>query len=88
MAAWFARCATDDEAHTLFDAAFGLTPVDHVSLAVPDPESDGRFPSWWDVPPVEVPMSLRTYGRRPAGAPPGKRRDYSVIPRSSARPPT
>lgn len=77
-AAWFARCATDDEAHTLFDAAFGLTPVDHVSLAVPDPESDGRFPSWWDVPPVEVPMSLRTYGRRPARGAPGKRRDYSA----------
>jgi hypothetical protein len=35
-AAWFAACTTDDEAHTLFDAAFGLSPVDHVGLTVPD----------------------------------------------------
>jgi hypothetical protein len=78
MAAWFAACESDDDAHTLFDAAFGLAPVDHVSLDVADVEADGRFPSWWDVSPVEVPLSLRTYGRRPARGASGKRHDYSA----------
>lgn len=77
-ATWFARCETDAEAHTLFDAAFGLSPVDHVGLAVADPDSDGRFPSWWDIDPVDVPMSLRVRGRRPARGATGRRRDYSA----------
>ena len=81
-AAWFARCATDLEAHTLFDAAFGLSPVDHVGLTVPDVDADGRFPSWWDVAPVDVPLSLRTNGRRPARAAIGKRRDYTSAKRA------
>jgi uncharacterized protein (TIGR02677 family) len=78
MAAWFARCETDNEAHTLFDAAFGLSPVDHVGLAVPDVESEGPFASWWEVDPVDVPLSLRAYGRRPARGATAKRRDYSA----------
>jgi uncharacterized protein (TIGR02677 family) len=77
-AAWFARCESDAEAHTLFDAAFGLSPVDHVGLAVGDPDASGRFPSWWEVPPVEVPLSLRTYGRKPARGGTAKRHDYSA----------
>ena len=81
-AAWFAGCATDDAAHTLFDAAFGLSPVDHVGLTVADADADGRFPSWWDVAPVDVPLSLRTYGRRPARGATGKRRDYSAAKRT------
>jgi uncharacterized protein (TIGR02677 family) len=77
-AAWFARCESDADAHTLFDAAFGLSPVDHVSLATADPEASGRFPSWWEAPPVEVPLSLRTYGRRPARGATARRHDYSA----------
>lgn len=84
-AAWFARCDTDDEAHVLFDAAFGLAPVDHLGLAVFDPDSDGRFPSWWDVEPVEVPLSLRTYGRRPAQGAIGRRHDYTQAKEQLAR---
>lgn len=78
MAAWFTRCESDGEAHTLFDAAFGLSPVDHLGLAVPDVETDGPFASWWDVDPVDVPLSLRAYGRRPARGATAKRRDYSA----------
>ena len=78
MAAWFARCESDGAAHTLFDAAFGLTPIDHLGLALPDVESDGPFASWWDVDPVDVPLSLRAHGRRPARGATAKRRDYSV----------
>lgn len=84
-AAWFVRCADDDEAHTLFDAAFGLSPLDHVGLAVGDPEADGRFPSWWEIDPVEVPLSLRTYGRRPARGATARRRDYSTVKEEIAR---
>lgn len=84
-AAWFGGCETDRDAHILFDAAFGLSPVDHVALTVADPEADGGFPSWWDVAPVDVPMSLRTYGRRPARGATGKRHDYSAAKRALAR---
>ncbi len=84
-AAWFARCESDDESHTLFDAAFGLSPVDHVGLAVPDPDASGRFPSWWEIPPVDVAMSLRTYGRRPARGATAKRHDYSAAKAALAR---
>lgn len=78
MAAWFARCESDGEAHQLFDAAFGLSSVDHLGLAVADAESDGPFASWWDVDPVDVPLSLRAYGRRPARGATAQRRDYST----------
>ena len=78
MAAWFARCESDGDAHSLFDAAFGLSAVDHLGLTVPDVESDGPFASWWDVDPVDVPLSLRAYGRRPARGATAKRRDYSA----------
>lgn len=84
-AAWFARCESDAEAHTLFDAAFGLSPVEHVGLAVADPDASGRFPSWWEVPPVDVPLSLRTYGRKPARGATAKRHDYSAAKAVLAR---
>jgi uncharacterized protein (TIGR02677 family) len=81
-AAWFARCDSDDRAHELFDAAFGLSPLDHAGLAVPDPDADGRFPSWWEIAPVAVPLSLRIHGRRPARGGTAKRRDYSQARRA------
>ncbi len=84
-AAWFARCETIDEAHALFDAAFGLSPLLHVGFAVPDPESDGRFPSWWEIDPVQVPVSLREHGRRPAAGGTTRRRDYSEVKKLLAR---
>jgi uncharacterized protein (TIGR02677 family) len=84
-AAWFAAFESDAEAHRLFDAAFGLEPVDHLGFAEADAESDGRFPSWWDLEPVEVPMSLRAYGRRPARGATGRRNDYSQMKQILAR---
>lgn len=78
-AAWFARCESDDEAHALFDAAFGLAATGHVGLPAADPDADGRFPSWWHVDPVDVPVSLREYGRRPAPGRTGRRRDFSAV---------
>jgi uncharacterized protein (TIGR02677 family) len=75
-AAWFARCDSDDEAHRLFDAAFGLAPTNHVGLEVDDPDAEGPFPSWWEIAPVDVPVTLREYGRRAARGAIGRRRDY------------
>ena len=80
MAAWFARCESDGDAHSLFDAAFGLSAVDHLGLTVPDVESDGPFASWWDVDPVDVPLSLRAYGRRSARSEPLRPCAWPTLP--------
>jgi uncharacterized protein (TIGR02677 family) len=76
-AAWFARCPTDDDAHELFDAAFGLSPTVHLGFAVADPDLAGRFPSWWRTDPVDIPVSLREYGRRAAPGRTARRHDFS-----------
>ena len=83
-AAWFASCASNDEAHELFDVAFGLSPTAHLGVAVHDPDLDGRFPSWWTVDPVDVPVSLREYGRRAAPGRTGRRHDYSAMKQALA----
>lgn len=83
-AAWFARCETEADAHTLFDAAFGLSPTLHVGYEVDDVDADGSFASWWDVDPVHVPITLRRYGRRPARGGTPKRRDYADTKRQLA----
>jgi uncharacterized protein (TIGR02677 family) len=76
VAMWFARCESDDEAHELFDAAFGLTAPVHLAMALDDVDASGRFPSWWEAVPVPVPLSLREHGRRPAPGSTPRRRDY------------
>ena len=66
LAGWFAEADTD-EAHRLFDAAFGAYPARHLLIG-PD-EHDGRATaatSWWDAEQVDVPMSLRERGDRAA----------------------
>lgn len=62
LARWFATCASDDEAHTLWASAFGLYPARHFALAEEDPELVRPDASWWDAEPVEVPVRLRTHG--------------------------
>lgn len=76
-AAWFARCERDDDAHALFDAAFGLSPTLHVGVDVDDVDAGGAFASWWDVDPADVSITLRRFGRRAASGGIAKRRDYS-----------
>jgi len=80
-AAWFARFATDTEAHELFDAAFGLSPTLHVGHDAVDVDADGAFPSWWEIDPVDVPITLRRFGRRAAPGSAAKRRDYAQAKR-------
>jgi len=63
LARWFLRCDTD-EAHRLFDAAFGLAGPFHLAAAADYPDVENGGASWWDADPVEVPVTLRRYGRR------------------------
>ena len=81
-AAWFARCENDGDAHELFDAAFGLSPTLHVGYEASDVDVDGSFPSWWEIDPVDVPVTLRKYGRRAAPGSTAKRRDYAQSKRN------
>jgi len=73
LARWFSRAPDDRAAHALFHAAFGLGSSRHYHLTYPDPELVSPSTSFWDAPPVEVPVRLRTRGSvshagRPAAA--------------------
>ncbi|WP_409331870.1 TIGR02677 family protein [Trujillonella humicola] len=67
LAAVFAACDDDETAHRLWAATFGAAPARHLALGPED--DDGRIPpteSWWDAPPVDVPVSVREQGDRTA----------------------
>lgn len=71
LARWFAAAPDDDAAHALWLSAFGLQPARHLALADDDPERTRPEVSWWDAPPVDVPVRLRTRGAvSRAGRPP------------------
>ena len=76
LARWFARCEPV-EAHRLFDAAFGLAPPHHLGSLYHDPDRIPTATSWWDAAPVEVPVTLREYGRRSSPPPPAAAADFS-----------
>ncbi|MDD5387772.1 MAG: TIGR02677 family protein [Gallionellaceae bacterium] len=62
IAAWFADCADDDQAHRLARAAFALNPARHFSL---NSQADTDLPAatpWADAPPLQVHPRLREYG--------------------------
>ncbi len=74
LARWFSHCPDDRAAHVLWRSAFGLSPARHFDLEEQDAELVSPGVSWWDAPPVEVPVRLRTHGAvpttgRPAAAP-------------------
>lgn len=76
LARWFAR-SEPAEAHRLFDAAFGLAPPHHLGQEEHDGERTPAATSWWDAPPVEVPVALREHGRRAPAPPPSAAADFS-----------
>jgi uncharacterized protein (TIGR02677 family) len=78
LARWFARSAPD-EAHRLFDAAFGLGLPHHLGQDEADPDLTPASSSWWQAAPVEVPVMLREYGRRAPAPPPAAAADYHVV---------
>lgn len=78
LAQWFAECKSDEEAHTLYLSAFGLSEARHFHLAEEDAELVRFDTSWWTAPPVEVPLYLRSQKRptRTAGRA-SRARDHS-----------
>jgi uncharacterized protein (TIGR02677 family) len=66
LAGWF-HTADSDTAHRLYDAAFGCYPARHLLIGPDEPDlSAGPGTSWWESPPVDVPVSLRERGDRTA----------------------
>ncbi len=78
LARWFRRLPGDGEAFELFDAAFGLGGLVHLSTAEDDPGLTAAATSWWDAAPVPVPVTLREYGKRPSPGRPGRAMDYRL----------
>jgi uncharacterized protein (TIGR02677 family) len=73
LAQWFGACASDREAHALYEAAFGLYGARHFHIPEEDPDLALPGESWWQTTPVTVPASLRARGTvsragRPAAA--------------------
>lgn len=67
LAAVFDACEDDETAHRIWAATFGAAPARHLALGPED--DDGRIPpttSWWDAPPVDIPVSVREQGDRAA----------------------
>jgi uncharacterized protein (TIGR02677 family) len=74
LARWFSEAQDDRAAHALFHVAFGLGSARHYHLIHQDPETVPPSTSFWDAPPVEVPIRLRTHGAlshagKPSAAP-------------------
>ncbi|MCW3840416.1 TIGR02677 family protein [Micromonospora yasonensis] len=63
LARWFATSDSDDTAHELWSAAFGLWPARHTHLTPDDPTAVPATVSWWDAPAVPVSPLLRTIGQ-------------------------
>jgi uncharacterized protein (TIGR02677 family) len=65
LAAWFTGVGSQDAAHALFDAAFGLGAPRHVAVGHADPEAIPTRHSWWEAPAVELSRTLVEAGRLP-----------------------
>ena len=62
LAGWFSAAVSEEEAHRLFNAAFGLWPARHAHLLADDEEAVPASTSWLEACPVEVAPALRTSG--------------------------
>jgi uncharacterized protein (TIGR02677 family) len=62
LAAWFAGCADDGEAHRLARAAFALNPARHFSSSTDASVEPSANTRWADGPPVTIHPRLRQYG--------------------------
>jgi uncharacterized protein (TIGR02677 family) len=76
LARWFADASLDD-AHLLWDRAFGLYPARHFAELAGDEEQE-RGRSFWAAEPAEVAPRLRQAGTRTAGGRAGRAADYSA----------
>ncbi|HLL69142.1 MAG TPA: TIGR02677 family protein [Micromonosporaceae bacterium] len=65
LAAWLTNAGSEEAAHALFHAVFGLGAPRHVGVAYDDPEAIATRSSWWDAPAVELSRTLVQFGRVP-----------------------
>jgi len=64
LARWFAA-ADDEQAHRLYNAAFGAYPARHLLFGPDEPDPRiGPTTSWWHAESVPIPVSLRERGDR------------------------
>ncbi len=82
LAGWFARTSSDDEAHELFNAAFGLWPARHAHLQHADGELIPSAEPWHNTPAVPVSPHLRRTGKQEHIGATGKVRDVEKIRRA------
>lgn len=82
LAKWFARTESEDEAHELFNAAFGLWPARHAHLAHADGELIPSAEPWHNTPPVAVSPQLRTTGKLDHIGSTGKVRNVDEVRRN------
>jgi uncharacterized protein (TIGR02677 family) len=82
LAQWFARTETEDEAHELFNVAFGLWPARHAHLAHADGELIPSGEPWHNTPPVPVSPQLRKTGRQEHIGTTGKVRNVDEVRRN------
>ena len=85
LARWFLETDSDEDAHRLWRAAFGLTPARHLSideetLAQREAHPVPPTASWLDAPPIRIAPRLRTTGRYTR-----RGRTNNVIDRSEAK---
>ncbi len=77
LARWFMATESDDDAHALFSASFGLRGTRHLAIAHDDPDVVAANRSWWNTPPVEVTTTLREHGKAPSPGRPAPLPDKS-----------
>jgi uncharacterized protein (TIGR02677 family) len=82
LARWFARTQTEDEAHELFNAAFGLFPARHAHLAHADGELIPSAEPWHNTPAVKLSPQLRTTGKQEHIGSTGKIRNVDEVRRN------
>lgn len=63
LAQWFTGLPTDDDAHALFQAVFGLGAPRHVAAGYEDPDLIPGRKSWWEAEPVALARTLVRTGR-------------------------
>jgi uncharacterized protein (TIGR02677 family) len=76
LARWFAQAASEDDAHRLWRAAFGLSPSRHFSGEPPDGGTPGE--SWLDAPSQLISARLRSTGRYERRGAPARVKDRSA----------
>ncbi|KAB8189803.1 TIGR02677 family protein [Nonomuraea phyllanthi] len=79
LARWFAGAAGEDDAHRLWDAAFGLGSARHAHLGHTDAELIPAGVSWREAEPVEVSALLRSRGRTERMGRTGRVRDVESL---------